>query len=304
MDNTNTELKKTIKLLNDGKSYLICLTQNPSDDSISAATSLYLGLSKNGKSVSIVCADEIKSNLIGADKIKGDIAVSGDNLIITFPYSEGAVDKIDYYIQGDKFNISIQPTSSKNKLSEKDVEFSQSGGDVDYLIVLDADSLKRLGFIYTENEKIFKDKKIINIDRHITNNYFGESNYIEKSSSSTSELVFDLLEQLKVKIDKDIATNLYYGITSATNNFSSFSVSAKTLETAAKLLRLGASKRLNNFMPTPNIFNKKVRSLNNVEHEVAGSDTEEDQELKPKIFRPGNPGNLSWYNFTWNSKIF
>ena len=108
MDNTNSQLKKTIKALNDGKSYLICLTQNPSDDSIAAATSLYLGLSKNGKSASIVCSDEIKSNLIGADKIKGDIAVSGDNLIITFPYTEGAIDKIDYYIQGDKFNISIQ----------------------------------------------------------------------------------------------------------------------------------------------------------------------------------------------------
>jgi len=242
MDTTNLQLKKTIKALNEGKSYLICLTQNPSDDSISAATSLYLGLSKNGKSVSIVCADEIKTNIVGADKIKGDITVSGDNLIITFPYSEGAVDKIDYYIQGDKFNISIQPTSSKTKLSEKDVEFSQSGGDIDYLIVLDADSLKRLGFIYSENEKIFKDKKILNIDRHITNSYFGETNYIEKSSSSTSELVYNLLDQLKVKIDKDIATNLYFGITSATNNFSSFSVTAKTLETAAQLLRLGASK--------------------------------------------------------------
>ena len=293
MDNTNSQLKKTIKALNDGKSYLICLTQNPSDDSIAAATSLYLGLSKNGKSASIVCSDEIKSNLIGADKIKGDIAVSGDNLIITFPYTEGAIDKIDYYIQGDKFNISIQPSSTKTRLSEKDVEFSQSGGDVDYIILLDADSLKRLGFIYSENEKFFKDKRIINIDRHITNSYFGETNYIEKSSSSTSELVYNLLDQLKVKIDKDIATNLYYGITTSTNNFSSFSVTAKTLETAAQLLRLGASKRPNSFMPTtPNIFTKKARSFDSIEQEISDSDTEEDQELKPKIFRPGNSGKL------------
>jgi len=293
MDNTNSQLKKTIKALNDGKSYLICLTQNPSDDSIAAATSLYLGLSKNGKSASIVCSDEIKSNLIGADKIKGDIAVSGDNLIITFPYTEGAIDKIDYYIQGDKFNISIQPSSTKTRLSEKDVEFSQSGGDVDYIILLDADSLKRLGFIYSENEKFFKDKRIINIDRHITNSYFGETNYIEKSSSSTSELVYNLLDQLKVKIDKDIATNLYYGITTSTNNFSSFSVTAKTLETAAQLLRLGASKRPNSFMPTtPNIFTKKARSFDSIEQEISNSDTEEDQELKPKIFRPGNSGKL------------
>ena len=98
---------------------------------------------------------------------------------------------------------------------------------------------------------------------------------------------------MKVKIDKDISTNLYFGITSATNNFSSFSVTAKTLETAAQLLRLGALKRLNSFSaPRPNIFNRKTRGLEDVEKEFSGSDTEEDQELKPKIFRPGNTGKL------------
>lgn len=294
MDNTTAELKKTLEEFTDGKSFLICITQQPSDDSIAAATSLYLGLTKLGKSVTMVSSGEIKSNITGSDKIKGDIAVSGDNLIITLPYKEGAVDKIDYYIQGDKFNISIKPSSPEDKIDAKDVEFSQTGGDIDCIVTVDADSLKRLGFIFTENEELFKNKTIINIDRHITNTYFGKSNYIEKSASSTSELILNLLNQLKVKIDKDIATNLYFGITSATNNFSSFSVTAKTLETAAQLLRLGALKRLNSFSaPRPNIFNRKTRGLEDVEKEFSGSDTEEDQELKPKIFRPGNPGNLS-----------
>ncbi len=293
MDQTNTELKKTLKEFTDRKSFLICITEQPSDDSVAAATSLYLGLTTLGKSVTMASGGEIKSNISAVDKIKSDISVSGDNLIITFPYKEGAIDKIDYYIQGDKFNISIQPSSPKDKLDSKDVEFSQTGGDIECIITLDADSLKRLGFIYTENEELFKNKTLINIDRHITNTYFGKTNYIEKSSSSTSELIFNLLNQLKVKIDKDIATNLYFGITSATNNFSSFSVTAKTLETAAQLLRLGALKRPNNFLtPRPNIFNRKTRALENVEREITGSDAEEDQELKPKIFRPGNPGKL------------
>ncbi len=293
MDQTNTELKKTLKEFTDRKSFLICITQQPSDDSIAAATSLYLGLTMLGKSATMVCAGEIKSNITGSNKIKDNISVTGDNLVITLPYNEDAIDKINYFIQGDKLNITIQPSSPKDKINAKDVEFSQTGGDIDCIITVDADSLKRLGFIYTENEELFKNKTLINIDRHITNTYFGKTNYIEKSSSSTSELVFNLLNQLKVKIDKDIATNIYFGITSATNNFSSFSVTAKTLETAAQLLRLGALKRPNSFgTPRPNIFNRKTRALENVEREITGSDAEEDQELKPKIFRPGNPGKL------------
>ena len=88
------------KAITEGKSFLICITQQPSDDSIAAATSLYLGLTMLGKSATMVCAGEIKSNISASDKIKDDIAVSGDNLIITLPYKEGAVDKIDYFIQG------------------------------------------------------------------------------------------------------------------------------------------------------------------------------------------------------------
>ncbi|MFH1826870.1 MAG: DHH family phosphoesterase [bacterium] len=287
------ELKKASKQITDNKSFLICLSAQPSDDSVAAAASLFLALTQLGKSVSIVSAGKIKTDVIGSEKIKNELSISGDNLLITLPYEEDAIDKIDYYIQGDKLNIVIAPSTPDKKISPDRVKFEQTGGDLDCIITIDVDSLKRLDYIYSENKESFKGKNLINIDRHITNIRFGTINYIDKSSSSTSELILALIKNVKAKIDKNIATNLYFGIRAATNNFSSFSVTPDTLETAAFLLRQGAIKKSNNISTSPNIFNRKQRSLESIEKDITSIEAEDDEELKPKIFRPGNTGKLS-----------
>jgi nanoRNase/pAp phosphatase (c-di-AMP/oligoRNAs hydrolase) len=293
MDRSQDALKKAIKHISDKKSFLICLSEHPSDDSVASATSLYLALIKLGKTVSIISSGDINTDIVGVEKIKNELNIGGDNLVISIPYQEDSIDKIDYSIQGDKLNIVVSPSSPDKKIESDKVEFMQTGGDVDCIITIDIDSLKKLGYIYTENENLFKDKEIINIDRHITNSYFGKTNIIDKASSSTSELILKLLKELKAKMDKDIATNLYFGIRIATNNFSSFSVTPDTLETGAYLLRQGASKKSNNMPNPPSIFSKRQRSVDFVEKEKTDTETDEDQELKPKIFRPGNQGNLS-----------
>jgi len=293
MNNKAGELKNASKQIADNKSFLICLSAQPSDDSVAAATSLYLALSKIGKSATIISAGEIKTDIVGAEKIKNELSILGDNLVIALPYKEDAIDKIDYFIQGDKLNIVVTPSTPDKRISPDDVKFEQTGGNIECIITIDADSLKRLGYIYTENEEIFKGKNILNIDRHITNSRFGTINLVDKSSSSTSELILSLIKDLKAKIDKDISTNLYFGIRAATNNFSSFSVTPDTLETAAFLLRQGAVKKPNNINVSPNIFSRKQKAIDSVEKEITSSEIEEDKELKPKIFRPGNVGNLS-----------
>jgi len=56
-------------------------------------------------------------------------------------------------------------------------------------------------------------------------------------------MALKIIKSLSIEIDKEIATNLYRGITTATNNFSSYSVNAKTLENSALLLKKGAIKK-------------------------------------------------------------
>ena len=292
MDENTRSIKKAVKILSENKSFLICIAENPSDDTIASSTSLYLALSKLGKDITLVCPTKVKSDLIGVEKIKDDISIKGNTTIISFPFKEGSIDKVDYYIQGDNFNIIIKPSSPKYKLDKKNIKFSSSGGKIDYVITIDVDTPRKLDYIYSENQDLFKTKKIINIDRHITNTYFGEVNFVKKSASSTSEIVIELLDNLKLKIDKDIATNLYFGLRAATRNFSSYSVTPETLENAAFLLKKGAVKKP---LPIqqPNVFSKRQRSLESIEKENFSKEFTEDQELKPKIFRPTSSRNLS-----------
>lgn len=237
------ELNLIAEVITKNNSGIIVLPAKPTQDAIASGTSLYFALTKMGKNVSLVCSAEPESDITGVDKIKTSINTGGNNLVVSFPYKEGAIDKVDYNIQNEKFNLIIIPREGQEKLEPKDVEYSYSGGKIEFIITVDAPNLNSLGDIYTKNQREFDGKNIINIDRHLINNNYGTINLVAKTASSTAELIFKVLKSMKAQLDKDIATNLYTGIVSSTNNFSSYSVNADTFETVADLLRAGAVKK-------------------------------------------------------------
>lgn len=231
------------QLIQKHESGIIAMPANPTPDAIAAATSLYMALIKIGKNVSLVASTIPQTDIQGADKIKTTLTTGGDNLIVSFPYQDGLIDKVDYNIEGDRFNLVIVPRDGNNKLRPDEVQFSYTGGAIDFIITIDAPSLKSLGDIYAKNESIFGGKNIVNIDRHLINNAYGTINVISKSSSSTCELVLKVIQGLNIDLDKDIATNLHIGIQAATNNLTAYSVNADTYESIAVLMRAGAQKR-------------------------------------------------------------
>ncbi len=292
--------QKASEIIQNSSSGAICLAENPTVDAIAATTALYLGLSKIGKSLSLACSSDVKSDLMAVDKIQNSLSNSGDNLVVSFPYTDGSVDKVDYYIQGNNFNIVVVPSPDHPKLEPNQVKYSYTGGTVDFIVTVDVDSLRKLGALYSDNQDLFKGKSLINIDRHLTNGFFGTANLVNKTSSSLSEMVLSLLEGIKCPIDKDMATNLYAGLIAATNNFTSYSVNAQTFEMAAYLLKLGAAKKMpsNNAFPRTRMggFEKDaVKPIESVEKEAKEAEgtngTPPEDWLKPKIFRPS--GDLS-----------
>ncbi len=300
-------LQKTVQVLQEANSGVICLPENPSIDTVAAATTLYLGLTKLGKNVSLACASPIKMQLSGTDKIQPSLTTSGENLVISFPWVEGSTDKIDYFIQGGKFNIVIVPGKGHEKLDNKKVSYNYSGGAVDFIITVDASSLRALGSLYEEEQEQFKGKQVINIARNLTNTFFGSINLVYRGISSTSEIVLNVLESLNVELDRDMATNLYRGLSFATENFASPQITAGTFEAAAFLLKSGAIKPKQDQRPEASGKSKApfeqrmVRTPDALEKEPVGyeedeideEDGEDEEEwLKPKIFKP-NPNKMS-----------
>ena len=265
--NFDRELEQIRELITKNDSGVIVLPSKATQDAIAAGTSLYLALTKLGKNVALVCESMPQSDLIGVDKIKNSLSVGGDNLVISFPYKDGSIDKIDYLpdIEKGRFNVIIVPRPGHPKLQSNDVEYTYTGGKMDFIITVDAPNLNTLGEIYQKNQSMFQSKNVINIDRHLINNNYGIINLVVKNSSSTSELIYKVIRALKIEIDRDMATNLYSGIVTATNNFSSYSVNADTFEAVAGLMRAGAVKKpmrpaapfypQSPYMPRPQIQN-------------------------------------------------
>jgi len=294
MNNQQNTLARISEIFSKGSSGAIIIPPNPSVDAVAAATSLYLGLLKMGKTVSLVCASKPQSDLIAVDKIQSNIGAGGDSLLVSFPYTDGSIDKVDYNIQGEYFNLIITPRPGYQKLSPSQVNYSYTGGIVDFLIVIDSPTLQSLGSVYTDNQNQFTGKDIINIDRHLTNAFFGTVNFVNKTISSVSELILAIFQNLKIETNRDMATNLYAGIAAATNNFTSYSVNADTFQNVSILLRLGAVKKIIrkpqpmiNPTPAQGPEYHPIKPIEAVEKEVQKELRSPQDWLKPKIFKGG-----------------
>ncbi|NLG33627.1 MAG: bifunctional oligoribonuclease/PAP phosphatase NrnA [Syntrophomonadaceae bacterium] len=80
-----------------------------------------------------------------------------------------------------------------------------------------------------------------NIDHHKTNKGFGHYNYIDPRAAATAEIVYDLLNTMKVEMNAAMAAALYAGIVMDTGSFMNANTTSKTMQMSAKLIELGAS---------------------------------------------------------------
>lgn len=104
----------------------------------------------------------------------------------------------------------------------------------DLFVALDCGDIGRLGAA----AKYFTTaEKTICIDHHVSNQSFADENYIFPDASSTSELIFDLIET--EKITKEIAECIYTGIIHDTGVFQYSCTSAHTMEIAGILMEKG-----------------------------------------------------------------
>ena len=86
----------------------------------------------------------------------------------------------------------------------------------DTAIVLDCGDISRLG---SDWETISKIGCIINMDHHITNTGFGDIQCVDTEACATSEIIYRLISEFGVSIDRQIATCLYTGILTDTGSF-------------------------------------------------------------------------------------
>ncbi|WP_187117409.1 DHH family phosphoesterase [Clostridium amazonitimonense] len=103
------------------------------------------------------------------------------------------------------------------------------------LIIVDCGNVERI----SGNIDISDSRTIINLDHHLSNNEYGDINYVDTSASATGEIIYSLLKGLNVPIDASIAECLYTAIITDTGSFKYPGTTSNTHSIAGDLINTG-----------------------------------------------------------------
>lgn len=240
MDNnlTFSKIKEAIDKYNN---IAVVTRKNPAVDEMAAALSLYLSLMNLGKNLTIASPSQPLvevSSLVGVDEVKNSLGGQDGDLIVSFPYKEGEIEKVSYTRDQNFLNIVVKAGENGLKFSESQVQFLRGGGAPELLFVVGSPRVSDLGKLF--DIEALKDTVVINIDNKPENQGFGDIQMVSTKLSSVSEAVANLIFSLNLTINLDIAQNLMLGIATATTNFGSDDTSPLAFEMAGVLMRQGA----------------------------------------------------------------
>jgi phosphoesterase RecJ-like protein len=122
---------------------------------------------------------------------------------------------------------------------EVQTDFDENAYDA--VIFVDCGHKKMVKFHETKPRIHSDDMVKINIDHHASNDHFGEINFVPLQVCSSTEVVFRLLQILKMKITPQIATALLLGVYTDTGSFMHQNTTPESYKVGAELLKLGAN---------------------------------------------------------------
>jgi len=82
---------------------------------------------------------------------------------------------------------------------------------------------------------------LINIDHHITNDGYGDLNFIDATAPATGQILFELFRGHSLPLTYAMADNLFVAISTDTGSFQYSNTTARTYEIAAELIRSGVN---------------------------------------------------------------
>ena len=81
----------------------------------------------------------------------------------------------------------------------------------------------------------------LNIDHHFSNTRYARYNLVDHTAAAATEIVFDLIRELGLSLDLDLATSLMYGIVNDTHSFQNSNTTPRTLAMSSELVAAGAN---------------------------------------------------------------
>jgi len=116
-------------------------------------------------------------------------------------------------------------TTDKNCVSEPDI-----------CVCVDCAETKRFP---NSADKYNEGRLKLCIDHHASDKGFGDYYYIDGDASAAAQIIYELLNEMQVEFDRNIANSLYTGIITDTGNFKHANTTSQIHEVAADLMSKG-----------------------------------------------------------------
>ena len=141
---------------------------------------------------------------------------------------------------------------------EETKTYNRKFRDYDLLVSVDTANENMLG---KYRDTFLSFPNTLKVDHHATGSSYAKRNHV-REYSACAIVVYEIAESLKIKIDEETATALYFGICGDTGIFRNSSTNSQVFEVAAKLLEAGANIRrvYNNFFDKKSVPVVKMTS--------------------------------------------
>ncbi len=117
----------------------------------------------------------------------------------------------------------------------KDLEIIEF--ETSYIVAVDVADTKLLGESF-ENQ--YGNNIDLSIDHHSSNIMYAKKTCLFDEDAATAEIIYEIIRKLGVRIDENIASCIYTGISTDTGCFRYSNASAKTFRIAAEMIEVGA----------------------------------------------------------------
>ena len=280
--------QQIVERIKNATNILVTVGKNPSVDSLSAALSLTMMLSRLDKHATAVFSGQVPPaiNFLEPDKTFENSVDSLRDFIIALDKEKA--DRLRYKVEDDVVRIFITPY--KTILSEKDLQFSQGDFNVELIIALGVEKREDLDAAITAHGRILHDATVVTLNAGSGQSTLGSIDWSDASASSLCEMLMSLSEALQSGLlDEQIATAVLTGIVAATDRFRNEHTSPRVMTMAAQLMAAGANQQLiaakleegHELPPTPQVNADGTTHLSEGESQKVSSVEEAPAAAKP-----------------------
>ena len=106
----------------------------------------------------------------------------------------------------------------------------------DMIVALDNSVKSRLGTVLNGVASV---RTVINIDHHVSNELYGDLNYVDPSAPATGQIIYEFFKEREVTLSREMAMNLFAAISTDTGSFQYAGTDSRTFEAASALVGAG-----------------------------------------------------------------